>query len=141
MTQSELTEPTGAAADFGKLLRQHRLAAGLTQDQLESDFADGVWLVDLAPLTDASLVAQTIATTLGIRDEPGRLVIGALTEYLRNRHVLLILDNCEHLIDACSEVNGARRGAAAERAARPPLPVPGDDSPVRRREARRRRGG
>jgi predicted ATPase len=63
-------------------------------------------LVDLAPLTDASLVAQTIATTLGIRDEPGRLVIDALTEYLRNRHVLLILDNCEHLIDACAQVVG-----------------------------------
>ena len=48
--------------------------------QLESDFTDGVWLVELAPLADTSLVAQTIATTLGIRDEPGRPVLDVLTD-------------------------------------------------------------
>ena len=72
--------------------------------QLESDFSDGVWLVELAPLTDASLVSQTIATTVGIADEPGRPALEVLTEYLRRRHALLILDNCEHLIDTCALV-------------------------------------
>ena len=70
--------------------------------QLESQFADGVWLIELAPLTDASLVAQTIATSLGY--DVLAAYSDALTEYLRSRHVLLILDNCEHLIDACAQV-------------------------------------
>jgi predicted ATPase len=72
--------------------------------ELESEFVDGVWLIELAPLADASLVSQTIAATVGIRDEQGRPVLDALTDYLRTRHVLLILDNCEHLIDTCARV-------------------------------------
>jgi predicted ATPase len=61
-------------------------------------------LIELAPLTNATLVPQAIATTLQIRDEPGRPVLDVLTDYLRGRQVLLILDNCEHLIDACAHV-------------------------------------
>ncbi|MCA1643976.1 MAG: tetratricopeptide repeat protein [Chloroflexi bacterium] len=80
-----------------------RLALEVARDHLHT-FADGIWLVDLAPLTDASLVSQTIATTLGIRDVPGRPFPDALTDYLRRRDILLILDNCEHVIDACAQV-------------------------------------
>jgi predicted ATPase/transcriptional regulator with XRE-family HTH domain len=72
--------------------------------QLVGEFSDGVWLVDLGPLGDASLVSQAVATTLGIRDEPGRPVLDALADFLHSRHLLLILDNCEHLIDASAEV-------------------------------------
>ena len=72
--------------------------------QLLSQFVDGVWLVELAPLANASLISQTIATTLRVRDEPGSPVLEVLTEYLRSRQILLILDNCEHLIDACAQV-------------------------------------
>jgi predicted ATPase/DNA-binding XRE family transcriptional regulator len=71
---------------------------------VESEFSDGVWLIDLAPLVDAALVSPTIASTVGIVEEPGRVVLDALTEYFESRQVLLILDNCEHLIDACAEV-------------------------------------
>ncbi len=76
-----------------------RLALEVARE-LEADFVDGVWLV----VADAALVSQTIATRLGIRDEAGHPVLDTLTEYLRGRHVLLILDNCEHLIDSCAQV-------------------------------------
>ena len=66
------------------------------------DFPDGIWLVDLAPLADPALIWQVISTTLQIREEPGRIARQAVVEYLRNRSVLIILDNCEHLIDACA---------------------------------------
>lgn len=61
-------------------------------------FADGVWLVELASLADASLVTQTIAATLGI-PSTGRPADEMLTEFLRNRQALLVLDNCEHIIE------------------------------------------
>jgi predicted ATPase/DNA-binding XRE family transcriptional regulator len=72
--------------------------------QLIDQFPDGVWLVELDSLTDTALVSQTVASTFGIRDEPGRTIMDALTDYLRSQHVLLILDNCEHVIDACAHV-------------------------------------
>jgi non-specific serine/threonine protein kinase len=75
-----------------------------TARQLENDYVDGVWLVELASLTDDSLVAQSIATSMGVPNEPGRPVVEALTDFLRGRHVLLILDNCEHLIAACAKI-------------------------------------
>ena len=80
-----------------------RLALEVSR-QLVDTFADGVWLVDLAPLADAALVSQTVATVVGIRDVPGRPPLDALTDYLRSRHMLLLLDNCEHVIDACAHV-------------------------------------
>jgi hypothetical protein len=86
-----------------------RLALEVARE-LEGGFSDGVWLVELAPLADAALVAQTIAATVGIRDEPGRAVLDVLTDYLRSRQLLLILDNCEHLIDACAQVVDTRPG-------------------------------
>ncbi len=72
--------------------------------QLVSEFDDGVWLVDLAPLADASLLARTIANTIDLHETPGPPPLDALTEHLRSRRVLLILDNCEHVIDASAEV-------------------------------------
>jgi predicted ATPase len=65
---------------------------------------DGVWLVELAPLADPSLVAQAVTSTLGVREQPGRTPAETLSEYLRTRRVLLVLDNCEHLIEACAEL-------------------------------------
>jgi predicted ATPase/class 3 adenylate cyclase len=67
-------------------------------------YADGVWFVELAPLYDAALVPQAVASALGVREEPGRPVLATLTEHLRARTVLLILDNCEHLVDACARL-------------------------------------
>ena len=80
-----------------------RLALEVASD-LVFDVADGVWLVELAPLFDARSVLPTIATCLGIHEEPGQDLGDTLSAALRFRHLLLVLDNCEHLIDACAEV-------------------------------------
>ena len=59
---------------------------------------DGVWLVELAPVTSPDLVAQEVARTLGVQDEPGRTIDETLLDFLRLKRLLLILDNCEHVI-------------------------------------------
>lgn len=64
--------------------------------------ADGVWLVDLAPLADGALVPQAVASALGVRELPGRPLTEALADALRAREILLLLDNCEHLLPACA---------------------------------------
>jgi non-specific serine/threonine protein kinase len=71
---------------------------------LVNNFKDGVWLVELAPLADPSLVVQTIATTLGLSEQPGRSLLTTLEYYLLPRHLLLILDNCEHLVEECAPI-------------------------------------
>jgi non-specific serine/threonine protein kinase len=68
------------------------------------DYADGVWFVDLAPVADERLVPQVVATVLGVKEEAGRPVLEALVKYVSNRKLLLILDNCEHLLHACAEL-------------------------------------
>jgi predicted ATPase/transcriptional regulator with XRE-family HTH domain len=68
-----------------------------------SRYADGVWLVELAALTDPTLVAQTIATVLNVREQSGRPLIETLIATLRRRRCLLILDNCEHLLAASAQ--------------------------------------
>jgi serine/threonine-protein kinase PknK len=67
-------------------------------------FPDGVWLVELAALDAAELVLREVAGTLGARGESGHESIAWLTETLAERELLLILDNCEHLLDACAEL-------------------------------------
>jgi predicted ATPase/DNA-binding CsgD family transcriptional regulator len=78
-----------------------RLAVHLAA-QLDRAFADGVWLVDLAALSDPELVAQTVATTLGVRDDSTRWSALVLADYLAGRRLLLLVDNCEHLRDSCA---------------------------------------
>jgi predicted ATPase len=73
-------------------------------DELVETFEDGVWLVDLAPLSDPSLVPQAIASAPGVREQPGRSLTETLSDYLASRKVLLVLDNCEHLIESCAEL-------------------------------------
>jgi class 3 adenylate cyclase len=80
-----------------------RLALRLAADVLEL-FTAGVWLVELAPLADPALVPHTVATTLGVRDQPGRPLLDVLCDSLRAKALLLILDNCEHVIDACAHL-------------------------------------
>jgi predicted ATPase/class 3 adenylate cyclase len=65
-------------------------------------FANGVWLVELAPLTDPALVLQTIVATLGLREIPGVSLKDLVTRYLCEKQLLLVLDNCEHLIESCA---------------------------------------
>ena len=80
-----------------------RLALAVA-DNLAERFWDGVWLVELSPLADPSLVPQAVASTLGVREQPGRSLTESLSDYLALKKVLLILDNCEHLVGACAEV-------------------------------------
>ena len=70
--------------------------------QLLEGFDDGAWVVDLAPLADPSLVPQAVASTLGVREQPARPLTEPLSDYLESRKVLLVLDNCEHLVEACA---------------------------------------
>ncbi|MDX1436509.1 MAG: adenylate/guanylate cyclase domain-containing protein, partial [Anaerolineales bacterium] len=80
-----------------------RLAIQLAADLLD-DFPNGVWLVELAPLTDPALIQRSVGSALGIREQPDRPLADVLVDYLRNKSTLLILDNCEHLIDACAQL-------------------------------------
>jgi predicted ATPase len=78
-----------------------RLALAAATDLLE-EFEEGVWMVELAPLADPALVPQAVASTLGVREQPGRSPTETLSDYLSSKQVLLVLDNCEHLIEACA---------------------------------------
>ena len=77
-----------------------RLALAAAAELLDGS-GDGVWFVDFAPLVDPELVATAIATSVGVRDEPGRPILDTLADALSSRRLLLVLDNCEHVIDAC----------------------------------------
>jgi non-specific serine/threonine protein kinase len=72
--------------------------------ELVGRFTDGVWLVQLAPINDPILIPQTIAAALGISVQGGRSILSRVSEYLRSRHLLLILDNCEHLVEDCARI-------------------------------------
>jgi predicted ATPase len=63
-----------------------------------ASFPDGAWFVDLAPLTDPDLVATAIAQVLRVREIVGWPILETLLAYLRDRYLLLVLDNCEHLL-------------------------------------------
>ena len=80
-----------------------RLALAVAREVVGS-FEDGVWLVDLAPLADPSLVPQALASTLGAREQPARSLSETLWDYLGSKKVLVVLDNCEHLIETCAEL-------------------------------------
>jgi non-specific serine/threonine protein kinase len=78
----------------------------MSENRLDS-FADRVWLVDLAPLADPRLLPQVAASALHVHELPGRPPAEPLAEFLRHKHLLLVLDNCEHLVDACAELASA----------------------------------
>ncbi|HEV2235327.1 MAG TPA: adenylate/guanylate cyclase domain-containing protein, partial [Ktedonobacterales bacterium] len=80
-----------------------RLSLWLAADALES-FADGAWLVEMAPLADPALVPHTVAAALGAREQPGRAMLDVVLDFLRAKSLLLVLDNCEHLIAACAQL-------------------------------------
>ncbi len=80
-----------------------RLALQVAGVSLEA-WADGVWLVELAALTDPALVPIAVASVFRVREERGRPLIEQLIDHLRAKEVLIVLDNCEHLIDACASL-------------------------------------
>jgi predicted ATPase/DNA-binding SARP family transcriptional activator len=87
-----------------------RLALAVA-NKLVADSPDGVWLVELGALTDPTLVPQALAVVLGVREEPQRPLTTMLVDALRPRELLLLLDNCEHLIDACARLAAELLGA------------------------------
>ena len=73
-------------------------------EKLLSSFADGIWIAELASLTDPSSLPQTIAGIFGLRELPNMSLTNIVTDYLRAKKLLLILDNCEHLVKACAKL-------------------------------------
>jgi non-specific serine/threonine protein kinase len=138
-----------------------RLVLRLARHLLDQGtFADGVVLVELAPLTDPRLVVDAIAESLDVPEPQGIPLVEVLVRSVRNRHVLLVLDNCEHVLAACADVAsrllrdcpGVRLLATSREPLHvlgevvfriPPLGLPGDDGleslsahPIRRRSPR-----
>jgi len=101
LERSPLLTLTGPGGTGKTRLAMHLAAASLER------YPQGVWLIELAPVVDPSLVPGTLATVLGIREDASRPLLGLLAEVLRPKHLLLILDNCEHLLDTCAHVADA----------------------------------
>ena len=80
-----------------------RLSIQVASDVL-GNYPDGVWLVELAPIRDPLLIPRATAIAIGLRDEPQRPVIDMLCDHLRDKKMLILLDNCEHLVDACAQI-------------------------------------
>jgi predicted ATPase len=98
---SRLVTLTGVGG-AGKTRLGLQVAAGLA-----GTAGEGVWFADLAPLRDPDLVAVIVADVLGVRQEPGRPVLDTLVEAVGGRSLLVLLDNCEHVIEACAKVADA----------------------------------
>jgi predicted ATPase/class 3 adenylate cyclase len=98
------------------------------------EYSDGVWFIDLQTIRDDSLVVSEAARVLGVREEPGRPLLQTLSAHLKTRKVMLIVDNCEQVIEACAELaNAVLRGAPEVRiiaTSRIALRVPGEQTYV-----------
>src|SRR5258705_2057637 len=124
---SQLTSFVGRRAqmaDVSRLLDENRLVtltgaggAGKTRlavevaGQLTTQVPDGVWYVDLAPLTHAEVVPVAVARALGLPDQPGRSTDDTLIRFIGDRRLLIVLDNCEHLLDVTASLAGQLLGA------------------------------
>jgi predicted ATPase/DNA-binding SARP family transcriptional activator/DNA-binding CsgD family transcriptional regulator len=106
-----------------------RLALKVASD-LAGAYLDGAWLVELAPLSETELVPQAVASALGVPEQPGRPLLQTLGDALRPRKMLLVVDNCEHLVDACARLVNALLDACPKlrilATSREPLGVPGE---------------
>src|SRR3984957_17319182 len=116
-----LTGPGGA----GKTRLALQVAAGLLDGA-----GEGVWFADLAPLGNPDLVAVTVADVLGVRQEPGRPALDTLAEAVGGRSLLVLLDNCEHVIGPCAKLADALLrgcpGLALLATSREPLGIDGE---------------
>lgn len=94
---SRLLTLTGSGGT-GKTRLSLQVASGMLEQ-----FKDGVWLIELAPISEPALVPNTVANVLRLRVEDSRPLMDVVVDWLRDKEALLILDNCEHLIDACAQ--------------------------------------
>ena len=106
LVDNRLVTLTGAGG-AGKTRLAVEIAA-----RIAAEFGDGVWYVDLAPVTGADVVPVAAARALGLPDQPGRSTMDTLLRFVRDRQMLVVLDNCEHLLDASAELVVALLGAA-----------------------------
>ena len=79
-----------------------RLMLQVAEEVIE-EYSDGVWLVELAPLTDPDLIPERVAATLNVQEQPNQPILDTLKEYLRRKELLLLLDNVEHLVRASAK--------------------------------------
>ena len=145
LQQSRLLTLTGSGGT-GKTRLSLQEASSLLEQ-----FKDGVWLIELAPISEPALVPNTVANVLRLRVEDSRPLMDVVMDWLRDKEALLILDNCEHLIDACAQFantvlqncRGARilatsreaLGIAGEVAYRvPSLPTPNEATDIKHLE-------
>jgi predicted ATPase/DNA-binding CsgD family transcriptional regulator/tetratricopeptide (TPR) repeat protein len=123
-THTSFVGRDAALTELGVLLNETRLltltgtgGVGKTRLALElasrhaASYPDGVWWVELASLSDASLVPQAVAAVLDVREQPGRPLPEILAAILRSRATLVLLDNCEHVLKACADLADALVGA------------------------------
>jgi predicted ATPase/class 3 adenylate cyclase len=101
MEQYRLVTLTGSGG-IGKT----RLSIQVAADSLD-EFPQGVWFVELAPLTDPALIPQALCAAIGLTPQADVNLLDALKDFLRPRKILLTVDNCEHLIDACAQLSEA----------------------------------
>jgi predicted ATPase/class 3 adenylate cyclase/DNA-binding CsgD family transcriptional regulator len=98
--------------------------------QMATDFGDGVWYVDLAPIIDPDLVPVAMASALGLADQPSHSTTDALIRLASDRRMLVLLDNCEHLVDATAALVTALLsvcpGLTLLATSREPIGVPGE---------------
>ncbi len=130
-------------ADLTGLLEENRLVtltgaggAGKTRlavevaAQLTTQAPDGMWYVDLAPITHPEVVPVAVARALGLPDQPGRSIDDTLIRFIGDRQLLIVLDNCEHLLDASASLARELLGACVElrllTTSREPIGLPGE---------------
>ncbi|TMG83640.1 MAG: hypothetical protein E6H76_14740 [Betaproteobacteria bacterium] len=84
-----------------------RLALQVAAEVIDA-YRDGVWLAELGSIRDPSLVPTTVAQALGVPERSGTPPIESLRAHLKSRQIMIVLDNCEHLQDACAQLADAR---------------------------------
>lgn len=99
LSESRLTTLTGSGG-CGKTRLSLQVAS-----EVQAEYPNGVWLVELAPLADPALIPPTVVAVLGLRDDGHRPQLEILTDFLRSKTLLLVLDNCEHVIEACAQLS------------------------------------
>jgi len=162
--EAEMAEVRGLLEDHGLVTLTGAGGVGKTRLALQaaagmlSEFPAGVWQVDLAPLTDPTLVPVAVARALGLPDQQGVATIATVTSFIAAGRALIVLDNCEHLLDACATLaedllracpalvilatSREPAGGAGEAIWRvPPLPVDGEAIELFADRAQRARPG
>ena len=134
--QDELTQITGLLSESRLVTLLGPGGVGKTRvalvaaAQAAASYPDGPWIVELSNLRDPLLLPNTVAGVLGLPEQDSRSALDALLEYLRDRRLLLILDTCEHLLDACASLAHAvlrtAPGVAVLATSRQPLDMPGE---------------